>query len=396
MYNIKLVEKVQRLANEKILRRAEQYDEQSSFPFENSADLHREGILNLLISEEYGGLGLGHHKQDILTQWMVTKELAKADMSFARIWEGHSNAVMLIDAIGNRYQKEKWFAEIQNNGKIWACWSGEPQAKKPGVARSYGTSVTENEQGFIINGRKIFCSGAPGVDHAILFVSTSGPGGARHSEGGHDLIMLACDMTDSSISIDDSWWRPIGMKASVSHLVEFKNTFIPKEHLIGYPGQYIKENWQTKLTPQYASCFLGGAEGAYDFVLAYIRQQNREEDPYVQHRIAQMSINIKTANLWLQEVAQLWTSGQESKAIQAGNAARYTIEQLAMDTINHAIHICGARGLVKPSRLEKIYRDLSFYTRHDNDDHILATIGKSILHKEHDESFFKVTTKPKL
>ena len=393
MYNQEIVKKVKKLSRESIHPRASQYDELSAYPEKNLVDLHREGLLNLLISEEYGGLGLGHKKSDILTQWMVTKELAKADMSFARIWEGHSNAVMLIDAIGNRYQKERWFAEIQRSGKIWACWSGEPQTSKPGVTKKYGTKITEKPEGYVINGRKIFCSGAPGVDHAILFVSTSGPGGARHSEGGHDLIMLACDMNDPSISLDDSWWNPIGMKASVSHLVEFKNTFIPKENLIGYPGQYIKENWQTRLTPQYASCFLGGAEGAYTYTLEYVEKQQRQEDPYVQHRLASMSINIKTGNLWLRHVADLWTSGDESEAIKAGNSARYIIEQLSIETVQHAVHICGARGLIKPSRLEKIFRDISFYIRHDNDDHILATIGKSILQKDHDGSFFKQKNK---
>jgi hypothetical protein len=39
--------------------------------------------------------------------------------------------------------------------------------------------------------------------------------------------------------------------------------------------------------------------------------------------------------------------------------------------------------------LERVYRDLSFSVRHDNDDHILAMIGKSALGLVHDPSFFK-------
>ena len=45
--------------------------------------------------------------------------------------------------------------------------------------------------------------------------------------------------------------------------------------------------------------------------------------------------------------------------------------------------------LIRPSILERVYRDLSFYVRHDNDDQILATIGKSILGLTHDPSFYK-------
>jgi hypothetical protein len=45
--------------------------------------------------------------------------------------------------------------------------------------------------------------------------------------------------------------------------------------------------------------------------------------------------------------------------------------------------------LIRPSALERVYRDLSFYVRHDNDDQILATIGKSVLGLTHDPSFYK-------
>jgi hypothetical protein len=42
------------------------------------------------------------------------------------------------------------------------------------------------------------------------------------------------------------------------------------------------------------------------------------------------------------------------------------------------------RALSEPSEpIERIYRDLSFYVRHDNDDHILANIGESVLGLPH-------------
>jgi alkylation response protein AidB-like acyl-CoA dehydrogenase len=88
--------------------------------------------------------------------------------------------------------------------------------------------------------------------------------------------MLACNLSDPSISFDDSWWQPIGMKGTVSYLVRFEQTFIPKENLIGYPGQYILEEWQTRFTPQYGAAFLGAAEGAYEYALAYIRSRKKD------------------------------------------------------------------------------------------------------------------------
>ena len=74
--------------------------------------------------------------------------------------------------------------------------------------------------------------------------------------------MMACNLSDPTVEIDTSWWDPIGMRATVSHLVHFRSTFIPDEDLIGYPGQYLKEGWQTCFIPHYAATFLGAAEAA--------------------------------------------------------------------------------------------------------------------------------------
>ena len=42
--------------------------------------------------------------------------------------------------------------------------------------------------------------------------------------------------------------------------------------------------------------------------------------------------------------------------------------------------------------MERIYRDLSIYVRHDNADQVLATVGKQLLGGEHDHSFFNPVT----
>jgi len=200
---------------------------------------------------------------------------------------------------------------------------------------------------------------------------------------------MACDLSDPSVQIDSSWWDPIGMRATVSYLVNFRSTFIPDRDLIGYPGQYIKEGWQTCFIPHYAATFLGAAEAAFDYTIEYVVAQNKIEDPYIQHHLGQMSVNVETAHLWLKHVAQLWETGRYDEAQVGGSRARHVVEHLAEETVRHAIRACGARCLNRPSSLERIYRDLSFYVRHDNDDHILAMIGKSLLGLTHDPSFYK-------
>lgn len=385
----KSLELLRKLIKDRFADRAKHYDETYSFPKENFDDLFSNGLLAAVVSEEFGGLGIGNNRGNIRELWTMTTEIAKADMATSRVWEGHNNALMLIDNLGTYAQKERWFSGVINKGETWSVWSGEPLLKTPDQKKKIGTTLTKTENGYILNGSKVFCSGAAGVSWANLLVNTDGSGGARHAEGSPEsVIMLGCDLSDPTITLDDSWWKPIGMRGSVSYRVQFDNTFIPFENQIGERGDFLLQDWQTRWIPQYAATFLGGAEAAYAYTLAHIKSQHRESDPYVQHRIAKMEINLKSAHMWLDHAANLWDENEYEAAKLIGNMTRYQVEQLSTDTLNHAVHVCGARGLIKPSSLERIVRDLTLYARHDNDDQLLATIGKSILGKQHDSSFY--------
>jgi alkylation response protein AidB-like acyl-CoA dehydrogenase len=384
---------LKKLVQEQFAQRAPAYDKTYSFPLENFTDLHREGLLAPTISEQFGGLGLGNNKGNVRVLWNMTTEIARADMSTARCWEGHNNALMLLDNLGTYSQKEKWFSGVVDRGEIWTVWSGEPLLKIPGQKQKIGTTLTKTSKGYVLNGSKVFCTGAAGADWAILLVNTEGTGGARHAEGAPEfVIMLACDLSDPSVSLDGSWWEPIGMRGSVSYLVKFENTFIPFENQIGEPGQFLLDEWQTRWIPQYAATFLGGAEATYQYTLSHIESQQRQHDPFIQHRVGKMAINIQSAHLWLDHVAHLWNAGDVDTAKSTGNMVRYQVEQWVTQTVEHAVHACGARALIQPSPLERILRDISLYTRHDNDDQLLATIGKSLLGQLHDRSFFNPTT----
>lgn len=375
---------------ERFAGRAGGYDTETHFPEEDFDDLFEAGLLAPTIPRADGGLGLGPQCGDAFGLWMMTKHLAKADLSLARCWEGHANSLVLIDALGTDEQRRRWFGGVVDGGERWVAWSGEPQARKPGQKSAFGTTVTEVEGGWSVSGTKVFATSATGATWAILVVNPAGPGGARHATGaGEGLLMLACRLDDESVSVDESWWDPIGMRATVSHLVRFDETFVPAENVIGEPGSYLRDGWQTAFIPHYGASFLGAAEAAYDYAVDYVTHQGKTADPYVQHRIGSMLVDVESAHLWLAYVGGLWDSGEREEAQLAGSRARHVIEHLAEASVHNCIRACGARSLVKPSPIERILRDLTFYLRHDNDDHILATIGRAPLGEAHDPSFYK-------
>jgi alkylation response protein AidB-like acyl-CoA dehydrogenase len=382
------VERIRELAAGLFAGRADAYDAAAEFPQHDFDDLYRASLHSPCVPKCHGGLGLGPG-QDSHTLWLMTIELARANMSLARCWEGHANSQVLIAALGSDQQKERWFEGIVSRGEIWVAWSGEPQASVPGQKTAFGTSLERVPGGFILRGTKAYATSAGHARWAILLVNAAGPGGARHATASaDDLFLLGCDLSQPGVSYDSSWWDPIGMRATVSYMVRFDDVFIPDEDVIGRPGQYLQEGWQTRFSPHYAATFLGGAEAAYEYALASIHKQKRQEDPYVAHRLAAMSLNLETAHLWLKQVANLWDNQRIDEAKTAAPRVRYVVEKLATETLDHCIRACGARALVKPSPVERIYRDLSLYVRHDNADHVLATVGRQVLGNAHDQSFF--------
>jgi alkylation response protein AidB-like acyl-CoA dehydrogenase len=351
-----LINRVAVLARENFAARAAEYDQKATFPFEDFDDLFRAGLHAPVVPREHGGLGLGPYTGDVFTLWMMTKEIARADLSLARCWEGHVNSLVLLDGMSTEEQKTRWFRGVVERGEKWVAWSGEPQSRKPGEAVRFGTTVERVEGGYLIRGNKAFATSAGGAQWAILLVNTAGPGGVRHADAAmlDTQLMMACNLSDSTIEIDESWWDPIGMRATVSHLVHFHGTFIPESDVIGYPGQYLKEGWQTCFIPHYAATFLGAAEAAFQYALEYVTSQKKIEDPYVQHHIGQMSVNVETAHLWLRHVAHLWEGGRYLEAQIAGSRARHVVEHLAEETVKECIRACGARCLIRPSALERV------------------------------------------
>lgn len=383
------VARIADLARQSFAGRASDYDRDVTFPAADMDDLFTAGLNAPTVPVEHGGLGLGPLRGDAYSLWMMTRELAKADLSLARCWEGHTNSLVLLDALAVGEQRERWFEGVVSRGEKWVAWSGEPQAPKPGEARRFGTTVSRTRNGWVVDGTKAFATSSTGADWAILLVNLAGPGGARHATAGESVLLLGCDLRHPSITVDTSWWDPIGMRATVSHVVHFDQTPIPERWQLGQPGDYVREGWQQAFIPHYAASFLGAAEAAYDYAVRYVEKQDKGADPYVQQRVGSMRVDLDTALLWLSHVAHLWEQGRREEASLAGSRARHVIEHLSLSTVDHCIRTCGARSLVRPSPVERILRDLSFYVRHDNDDHILATIGRGVLGRQHDPSFFK-------
>jgi alkylation response protein AidB-like acyl-CoA dehydrogenase len=378
----RLAELTEELARTRFAPRAPQYDEAIAFPRADFDDLREQGLLAATVPKRYGGLGLGFNSGDILGLWLVIKNLAKGDLSLGRCYEGHVNGVTVLANSGTEKQRERYLPRVVKEGETFVFWGSEPPRPEDPRQILGWTTAQPIEGGYLINGRKQFSTSAGGATYAILFAVIPGRGNILDS-----LIMPIIRGNDPGVTIEPQWWQPLGMRATVSHMVRLDNVFVAHDDVLGGPGAYFKERWQAKFIPAFAASFLGAAEAAMEFALPYIRNRAKQKDPYVLHHVAEMRLAVEGITLWLQHTAGLWQRGRISEAEVASNSCRHLAEHHALAAVGHAINACGASALLKPHPLERIFRDLQTYVRHENDDALLATIGRATIGLEYDPNF---------
>jgi len=281
--------------------------------------------------------------------------IGRGSLSVGRIFEGHCNALLLIRLFGTPLQRER-FTLIARGGGLFGLWNTD----LPGDA-------VRLERGSL-KGKKCFASGVDGLRYALVTASTS---------SGSQMVAVPIDC----LEVDRNWWRPLGMKASGSHVVTFNSVSIDAQSTIGSPDDYGKEPWFSAGAIRFLAVHVGGMHAVLDVTLQHLKNSRRASDPHQQHRLGKMAAEVATGYAWLDYVANRWMLIDRLPAtnlVAAANAARVVIERAALNILEDAERSVGAAGLIAPHPLERLIRDLRTYLRQPNPDGALAGVGKAL------------------
>ena len=150
--------------------RAERYDREASFPFENYDDLRDAGLLGICVPTAYGGLGA-----DFATYVMVAAEIGRWCGATALSFNMHVCSCMWAGEIADcldmtpaqradhEANRALHFGRIVNEGKVYAQPFSDGGAAAAGAA-PWGTIARKVDGGYIVSGKKIFASLAGAAD----------------------------------------------------------------------------------------------------------------------------------------------------------------------------------------------------------------------------------------
>lgn len=353
-------------------------DHSGAFPVQEFQQIAAAGLLAAPLLPQYGGLGLGIDAAVTEELLLLLKQIGRGNLAVGRIYEGHVNALQLIQTFGTPEQIKVYAEDARDRHKIFGVWNAEAQD---------GVKVIPLADGrYRLKGAKTFASGSGYVDRP--FVNGELP------DGGWQMCVVPMDEV-ATVS-DPNWWQPLGMRATASYKVDFSGVELNASALIGQPGDYYRQPWLTAGVIRFAAVQLGGAEALFDATRQYLRQLNRTDDPYQEARLGKMAIGLESGDLWLRGAAAAIKTyapmfggaataapdkvdWQTDRLVAYTNMVRTAIEEICMDTIQLCERSVGTRGLLPPHAIERLIRDLTLYLRQPAFDVALASVGRFAL-----------------
>lgn len=292
-------------------------------------------------------------------------EVGKMDLSVGRLYEGHVNALQLIDTYGTEEQKKRYFKEA-NDGKLFGVWNTEYPGEEVTIAMDHIS------KSLVLKGKKSFCSGALNIDRPIVTAKT---------EEGTQMLVLNLD-DERSLIEDWSEWDPIGMRPSVSCRIDFNSMHITEDNYLGTANDYYKEPFFSWGAVRFSAVQLGGAQKIADVMLQHLQKAHRSKNPHQQLRIGKIAILMQTAQLWIERAQRIEEGkeldNKESHKIYFANMMRTLTLGLCEETISISEKAVGIQGIMKTHPVERPIRDLRVYLKQAGPDAALAYIGDFI------------------
>lgn len=340
-----------------IQERAERYDREASFPYENFADLRDAGFLALCVPESYGGLG-----GDYATYGLVAEELGRHCGSTALAFNMHTATCLLAGQISDELdldpadktllgqRRERLFTDIVENHTVHAQPFSEGLA--PGAVQGFATMAVPVDGGYRVTGRKIFASLSTSADmHNV----------ACMVEGDRRVRLLGIPAGSEGLTVTGDW-DPLGMRGTISRTLEIDNVFVPIENEWIPPGTFneMAKRWpHFYMTLSFAYLGVMGsiADFAQDYLSGKVDGNNRAGHPQKEHNWAEIQVRHEQARALAYQVMQDGGPNPDPAALRRAWSSMITTMEGAPEMASMAIQACGGRSLLKQLPLERLYRD---------------------------------------
>lgn len=336
---------------EPIRREAKEVDEQSRFPFEAHRLLLQIGYPRLTLPKEFGGEGLSVYDMILIQETLASYD-ENASLSLG--WT--------LGVVGEIYETKLWaddalhlLAPKIKNGAIINRAVSEAATGSPTRGGRPGTNAISTKQGWLLNGRKIFTTASPVLDYFLT---------SAWIEEKNQIGFFLIHKDVKGLSIEENW-EMSAMRGTSSHDLVLTDVVVPSNYLVelpSHPSGGKINGWILHIPATY----LGIAQAARDYALHFANhhQPNSLNAPIstlpnVQQLLGDIELKLHQARFVLYGVAEAYDDPARREFLTNEMAvAKHTVTNLAIDIVDKAMRVVGAKSLQLTNPLQRYYRNV--------------------------------------
>jgi len=310
-------------------------DSEWAFNLEMRRKLAEKGWLTMAWPEEYGGQSASHMMQVIFAEEMSYNNAPGRDVFGTKMMA----PTLMIH--GTEDQKQQFLPPVSRGDVQWCQGYSEPESGSD--LASLQTRAIEDGDDFVVNGTKVWTSGAHRADHIMVLTRTD-PDAPKH----RGISFLLCDMNTPGITVNPI----INMAGDHSfNMVTFEDVRIPKKNLVGEQNR----GWYVGATlldfERSGVDYSAGAKRTLEELVEFAKTNSKNgallaNDPVTRNRLSDLAIEVEVSKLISYNIA--WMQGQglvPNKEASMGKVLGTELQQHVSET---GMHMLGMHGQLEP------------------------------------------------
>lgn len=347
------------------------WDREHIFPKDVIKKAGELGFCGLYTPEEAGGLGLSR-----LDSSIIFEQLAMGCTATTAMLTIHNMATWMIASFGTDAVKEQYIDQLVMGELLASYCLTEPGSGSD--AASLKTKADKDGDSYVLNGSKMFISGAGETDVLVVMART-GEAGPK----GISAFVVPADAEGISYGKAE---EKMGWNAQPTRLVTLENVRIPAANLMGAEGEGFKFAMQGLDGGRIniATCSIGTAQQALNTAKQYMTEREQFGKPLaafqaLQFKIADMNTELVAARQMVRLAAFKLDTNDSEKTTYCAMAKRFATD-VGFKVCDDALQIHGGYGYIKEYPLERHVRDVRVHQILEGTNEIMRVIiGRRIL-----------------
>ncbi|MGF1908652.1 acyl-CoA dehydrogenase family protein [Vibrio kasasachensis] len=362
---VAFAEAAKQFSDQMLAPQAAEWDETSYFPKEVIRQAGELGFLSIYTPPEHGGLGLSR-----LDAAIIFEQLAMGCTATTAFMTIHNMATWMITSFAKQHVAKQFSADLVSGEKLASYCLTEPNAGSD--AASLTTSAVRDGDEFVLNGAKVFISGAGDTEVLVVMARSCGEGA-----NGISAFVVPADSEGVSYGKKEA---KMGWNCQPTRMITFENVRIPVDYLLGEEGEGFTiamlglDGGRINI----ATCSVGTAQQALNEAKQYMSERKQfgrtlAQFQALQFKLADMATELVAARQMVHLAAAKLDSQHAEKSAYCAMAKRFATD-VGFKVCDEALQIHGGYGYIKEYPVERHFRDVRVHQILEGTNEIMRVI----------------------